>query len=79
MPDRAPRFVPLTWAGIDIAAAAALLFFWRPETGTLWWFVRGLPVIVLLAMGGQSLWTGLFASDEVVRRRVEGDFTDNSN
>jgi hypothetical protein len=76
MPEKAPRFVPITWGIIDLLVAAAIVFFWRPASGTLLWYVRGVPVVILGAMGLQSMWIGFFASAEVVRRRAMGDFTD---
>jgi hypothetical protein len=70
------RVVPLVWGIIDCTLLAAILFFWRPQDHTLWWFARGLICTVLLVLGSWSFWDTFISSDEKVRRRVQGDFSD---
>ena len=67
------RFIPLAWAVIDLAVAAALLFLWHPH-GALYWVRSALGGLAFI-MGLQSLYFGLFAPKSRIERLVEGDFS----
>ena len=55
MPDEFPKWIPLTWALIDICVCVALLFIWQPHTYGFWWFARGAIFTLFAAMAIDSL------------------------
>ena len=70
------RLIPLIWALIDLAIAAAIFFYWYTEQYGFWWWIRGIVVAFFLVMSLQSFGIAFFASDRRVRRTLEGDFSD---
>jgi hypothetical protein len=69
------RWIPLTWAAIDLGIAAALFLLWRPHAYSLLWWVRDVAGGVTFLMAVQSLYFGLFAPRARIRRLVNGDFS----
>ena len=76
MASRPARWIPIVSALGDFAVVVALLIFWQPPAYTLWWFVRGVPVMVFFYMGCMSVWHAFVFSDTRLRRRLRGDYTD---
>jgi hypothetical protein len=74
MTDRPSRWIPLALAVMELLLVAAIMYFWRPKGGTIWWYVRGVPVVLLVYQAGVSLWDTFVTSDEKLNRRFRGDF-----
>jgi hypothetical protein len=68
------RYVPILSGIFDLAVVFGLLILWSPESGGLWWWVRGVPVALFTWMGIGSLKRGLFASDTEIARMVAGEY-----
>jgi len=78
MSGRPPRWIPLLAAVIELSLAAAIIIFWRPQAGTVWWYVRAVPFVLLAYQGCVSLWHVFISSDATLRRRLHGDFKDSN-
>jgi hypothetical protein len=73
MSDRAPRYVPLVWGLLDLAAATGVLLLWPPPSNHILYWARGALFGFLAWMGIWDLKVVAFASDDQIRRATTGD------
>ena len=73
MSERAPRYVPLIWGLLYLAAATGVLAFWPTPSNHILYWVRSALFGLLAWMGIWDLKVAAFASDDQIQRVTSGD------